>query len=97
MSQHTFTRYLNGFIIGLAWLIRRLFKKPGCDHTELVFYDAAGDELPGDQSDACFCKCLKCGREGVIPSGFQSDAHFENYLHQSEQGGSQTTKKMIDD
>lgn len=84
-------------IICLAWLIWKLFNKTECDHAEQVYYDAAGDELPGDQSEACFCKCLKCGRQGVIPSGFQSDAHFENYLHQSEQGGSQTVKKIKDD
>lgn len=80
-------------IIGLVWLIWKLFYKPECDHAEQIYYDAAGDELPGDQSDACFCKCLKCGREGVIPSGFQSDAHFDNYLHASEQRNSRVPKK----
>ncbi len=80
-------------VIVLLFLIGKLFKGSECDHAEQVYYDAAGDELPGDQSEACFCKCLKCGRQAVIPSGFQSDAHFENYLHQSEQGGSQSIKK----
>ncbi len=80
-------------VIALLFLIGKLFKGSECDHAEQVYYDAAGDELPGDQSEACFCKCLKCGRQAVIPSGFQSDAHFENYLHQSEQGGSQSIKK----
>jgi hypothetical protein len=80
-------------IIGLAVLIWKLFTKPECNHAEQVFYDAAGDELPGDQSEACFCTCLKCGREAVIPSGFQSDAHFDNYLHLREQGGSRSIKK----
>ena len=80
--------------LGLVFLILKLFKVPDCDHAEQVFYDAAGDELPGDQSEACFCTCLKCGRRAVIPSGFQSDDHFENYLHLSEQGGSQAVKKI---
>lgn len=80
-------------VIVLLFLIGKLLKGSECDHAEQVYYDAAGDELPGDQSEACFCKCLKCGRQAVIPSGFQSDAHFENYLHQSEQGGSQSIKK----
>jgi hypothetical protein len=84
-------------VIGLAWLSWKLFKTPECDHAEQVYYDAAGDELLGDLSEACFCECLKCGRQGVIPSGFQSDAHFENYLHQSEQDGSRTVKKIRDD
>jgi hypothetical protein len=79
--------------VSLALLILKFFKSPECDHAEQVYYDAAGDELPGDQSEACFCKCLKCGREAVILSGFQSDAHFDNYLHASEQRGSQALKK----
>lgn len=66
--------------IGPLLLIGRLFKGSECDHTEQVYYDAAGDELPGDQSDACFCICKGCGQTFVIPTGFQSDAHFENYL-----------------
>ena len=79
--------------VSLAILIWKLYKIPECDHAEQVYYDAAGNELPGDQSEACFCKCLKCGREGVIPSGFQSDTHFDNYLHAREQRGSQMPKK----
>jgi hypothetical protein len=80
-------------IICLVWLTWKLFNKPECDHAEQIYYDAAGDELPGNQSDACFCKCLKCGREGVIPSGFQSDAHFDNYLYASELRNSRVPKK----
>ena len=82
-------------ILGLVVLIWKGLRKTECNHAEQVYYDAAGDELPGDQSEACFCKCLKCGQVSVIPSGFQSDAHFENYLHQCEQGGSQAMKKII--
>jgi hypothetical protein len=80
--------------IGLLILVGRLFKGSECDHAERVYYDAAGDELPTDQSDACFCKCLKCGQVSVIPSGFQSDAHFDHYLHEGEMGGSQAVKKI---
>lgn len=81
-------------VIGLLLLIGRLFKGSECDHAEQVYYDAAGDELPGDQSDACFCKCVKCGRVAVIPSGFQSDAHFDQYLHEREQGGSRAVQRI---
>ena len=84
-------------VIGLGWLTWILFKKPECDHSMRIYYDATGDELPGDQSEACFCKCMKCGQVSVIPSGFQSDAHFDNYLHESEQDGSQALKKIKDD
>jgi hypothetical protein len=84
-------------VIGLLFLIAKIFKSPECEHAEQIYYDAAGDELPGDQSDACFCKCKKCGQVSVIPSGFQSDAHFDHYLHESEQGGSQVLKKIKDD
>ncbi|HNS50561.1 MAG TPA: hypothetical protein PKO09_05195 [Anaerolineae bacterium] len=83
-------------VIGLLLLIARLMKGSGCDHAGQLYYGASGDELPGDQSDACFCKCTKCGRTAVIPSGFQSDAHFDNYLYLSEQGDrvrSQTRRK----
>lgn len=83
--------------IGLVFLIGRIFKGSECDHAERIYYDAAGDELPGDQSDACFCKCKKCGQVGVIPSGFQSDAHFDHYLYEGEQGGSRALKKINDD
>ena len=79
--------------LGFVFLLLKLFKDPECDHSEQIYYDAAGDELPGDQSEACFCTCLKCGRQAVIPSGFQSDAHFDNYLHLREQDGSQSIKK----
>jgi len=93
---------MNGFvifslIIGLGWLTWILFKKPECDHSERIYYDATGDELPGDQSEACFCKCRKCGQVSVIPSGFQSDTHFDHYLHESELGGSQALRKIKDD
>jgi hypothetical protein len=81
----------------LTWLLLRLFKQPACKHAEQIFYDAAGEELPGDQSDACFSRCLKCGQVSVIPSGFQSDAHFESYLHQREQGGSDALRKIKHD
>lgn len=84
-------------IIGIVFLIYRLSKSIECDHAEQIYYDATGDELPGDQSDACFCKCLKCGRVGEIPSGFQSDAHFDHYLHERELGGSQALRKIKDE
>jgi len=84
-------------LIGLLILIAKIFKSPECDHAERVYYDAAGDELPGDQSEACFCKCLKCGQAHVIPAGFQSDAHFEHYLYEGELGGSRAVKKIKDE
>jgi len=84
-------------LIVLVFLILKLFKVPECDHADQVFYDAAGNELPGDQSEACFCTCLKCGRRAVIPSGFQSDAHFENYLHHREQGSPEALRKSKGD
>jgi len=84
-------------VTGLLLLIGRLFKGSECDHAGQVYYDAAGDELPGDQSDACFCKCTKCGRVAVIPSGFQSDAHFDHYLHEGEQGGSRVARRTQGD
>ena len=84
-------------VLGLILLIVRILKSPECDHADRVYYDAAGDELPGDQSEACFFKCLKCGQICVIPTGFQSDAHFDNYLHETEQGGSQAVKKIVGD
>ena len=85
--------------IGLLLLMGRLFRNSECDHEDQTYYDAAGDELPGDQSDACFCKCKKCDRVAVIPSGFQSDAHFDHYLHEREQGGSRAVQRIkeIDD
>ena len=81
----------------LILVVINLITPPECKHEDQVYYDASGDELPGDQSDACFCKCVKCGRVGVIPSGFQSDAHFDNYLSQSELGGSKAVKKIRKD
>ena len=66
----------------------------GCKHEEQTYYDAAGDELPGDHSEACFSKCRQCGKTFVIPCGFQSDAHFDNFLSESEPGGSQAVKKI---
>lgn len=84
-------------LIGLLFLIAKIFKSPVCEHAEQIYYDATGDELPSDLSEACFCKCLKCGKVSVIPSGFQSDAHFDNFLHASEQDGSQALKKIKDD
>lgn len=83
-------------ITSLVILAGKIFKIPGCDHAQQTYYDAAGDELPGEQSEACFCKCLKCGREGVIPSGFQSDTHFEHFLYEKEQVSSKMHKKKID-
>jgi hypothetical protein len=83
--------------IGLLFLITKIFQTRECDHSEQIYYDAAGDELPSDQSDACFCKCKKCGQASVIPSGFQSDAHFDNYLHEREMARSQVLKKIRDD
>jgi hypothetical protein len=84
-------------VVGLLFLITKMLKSPECDHAERIYYDAAGDELPRDQSDACFCKCKKCGKVSVIPSGFQSDAHFDSYLNEGEMGGSQALKKIRDD
>jgi len=91
---------MNGIVIfsrfiGLGWLTWILSKEPECDHSERIYYDAAGDELLSDLSEACFCKCMKCGQVNLIPSGFQSDTHFEHYLHESEQGGSQALKTKI--
>lgn len=80
--------------VGLALWIWKLLKKPTCDHAEQIYYDASGDELPGDQSEACFCKCLKCGQVSVIPSGFQSDTHLDHFLQESELGGSQALRKI---
>ncbi len=87
------------FLIFLAvvWLVWKLLRSTECDHDEQVYFDAEGDPLSGDQSDACFCRCVKCGRVGVIPSGFQSDAHFDNYLYRVEQGGSRVIDKIKDD
>ena len=68
------------FFIGIILLISWLLKSPKCKHEEKTFYDAEGDKLPGDQTEACFCRCEACGETFVIPSGFQSDAHFESYL-----------------
>ena len=84
-------------VISLLILVAMIVKHPTCDHADQAYYDAAGDELLGDQSEACFCKCLKCGQIHVIPTGFQSDAHFDHYLHESELGGSQAVKKIIGD
>jgi len=82
---------------GLLYLFVKVFRTKECDHSEQIFYDASGDRLSGDQSDACFCKCVKCGQINLIPSGFQSDAHFDHYLHEGEMGGSQAVKKIQDD
>jgi len=84
-------------IIGMLFLLAKIFISPKCEHSEQIYFDASGDELPGDQSEACFSKCKKCDQVSVIPSGFQSDAHFEHYLHESEMGGSQALKKIRDD
>ncbi len=80
-------------ILFISMLVIILLPK-GCQHEEQTYFDASGDELPGDQSEACFSKCQQCGKTFVIPSGFQSDAHFENYLHEAEIGGSSALKKM---
>ena len=69
-----------GIIIVLVLVISLLIKFPNCKHEEKIYYDVEGDQLPGDTSEACFCECKQCGETFVIPSGFQSDAHFENYL-----------------
>ena len=84
-------------IVGLGCLTWILLKKTECDHSERIYYNATGDELPSDQSEACFCKCKKCGQVSLIPSGFQSDAQFDHYLHEYEMGGSQALKKIRDD
>lgn len=78
----------------LVLVIVVIFSRGRCKHEQKTFYDASGDELASDQSEACFSKCQKCGKIFVIPSGFQSDAHFENYLHETEMGGSSAVKKI---
>jgi len=80
--------------LGIFTVLLLIFRKPGCKHENQIFFDASGDELPGYDSEACFCKCLDCGQVSVIPSNFQSDAHFDNYLHQCEMGGSQAVRKI---
>ncbi len=80
----------------LILVIVMLITPPECKHKDQIYYDASGDELPGDSSDACFCKCVKCGRVGVFPSGFQSDAHFDYYLSETELGGSKAIRKIKD-
>ena len=69
-----------GIVFGLVLLISLFLKSNECKHKEKIYYDADGNKLPGDQTEACFCECTGCGETFVIPSGFQSDAHFENYL-----------------
>ena len=69
-----------GVVIGLVLVILLLLRPRGCKHEEKTYYDAEGDKLPGDQTEACFCRCEACDETFVIPSGFQSDSHFENYL-----------------
>ncbi|OGO12609.1 MAG: hypothetical protein A2Y53_07900 [Chloroflexi bacterium RBG_16_47_49] len=88
---------INFLVISLLFLLAKILKSPKCEHSEQIYYDASGDELPGDLSEACFCKCKKCGQVSVIPSGFQSDAHFDHYLQESELGGSQPLRKIKDD
>ena len=87
--------YLIFLLAAVFFLIVVILLSPKkCKHEEQTYYDAAGDELPGDQSEACFSKCRQCGKTFVIPSGFQSDAHFDNFLSESELGGSQAVKKI---
>lgn len=69
-----------GVVVVVVFMILLLFRPRGCKHEEKTYYDAEGDKLPGDQTEACFCECKACGQTFVIPSGFQSDAHFESYL-----------------
>lgn len=69
-----------GIVFGLAFVILLLIRPRACKHEKMTYYEAEGDKLPGDQTEACFCRCEACGKTFVIPSGFQSDAHFENYL-----------------
>jgi hypothetical protein len=80
-------------IICLTVLICKLFEKNECDHAQQTYYDASGDELPGDQTEACFSECVKCGKKFVIPSGFQSDSHFEHFLYEREQASSKNHNK----
>ncbi len=79
-------------VIIIIFLIWRFFRTSECDHAQQIYYDASGDKLPGDQSETCFSECKNCGKTFLIPSGFQSDAHFENYLNKKEQSGSQNSK-----
>lgn len=69
-----------GIITGITLLIWLILRPRGCDHAEKTYYDLDGEELLGDQSEACFTTCNQCGETFVIPSGFQSDAHFESFL-----------------
>lgn len=82
-------------VISLVILAEKRLKKSECEHAQQTYYDASGDELPGDQSEACFSECVKCGKKFVIPSGFQSDAHFEHFLSEREQADLITQKKRI--
>ena len=72
--------FVVGVFITLTLIISLYQNSSVCNHEEKTYYDADGDKLPGDQTEACFCECKQCGETFVIPSGFQSDAHFESYL-----------------
>ena len=86
--------YILLLILGVILFLYLFLKKPACKHERQVYFDAAGDELPGYDTEACFSKCLDCGQVSVIPSNFQSDAHFDNYLYECEMGGSQAVRKI---
>jgi|GEM_PF-2126187 len=75
----------------LLWSLRG---DSGCDH-DYVYYDEAGDPMSEvEWGEPCFSKCVKCGEVNVIPSGFQSDASFENFLSRRELGGSNALDKV---
>jgi hypothetical protein len=82
-------------IVGVVLLlVVKSLCSPDCDH-EMVYYDEAGDPLERVASDsACFSKCRKCSQIWLVPSGFQSDASFDNYLYQREMGSSPALKKV---
>lgn len=87
---------LAGLFIGLVFLWA-LLGDSGCDH-DYVYYDEAGDPMSEvEWGEPCFSKCKKCDEVNVIPSGFQSDASFENFLGRRELGGSNALDKVARD
>ena len=82
-------------ITSLVILLEKKLGKPECEHAEQSYFDANGEELSGDQTEACFSKCSKCGKKFLIPSGFQSDAHLEHFLYKEEQAALNANKKRI--
>lgn len=68
-----------------------------CNH-ELIHYDEAGDRLDEvERGERCFSRCGKWGEISLIPSGFQADASFDNFLSQRELAGSRAITKVARD